>query len=208
MTIVCLVLAVSGVVCQGPVPAPPAAVPFEVIVAFKAETPAHDLVVRAATDAELAPSALAPLIADLSGRTRVPLDLKRLASGNDVVLVVKEREVASRLLAHVRGDTRVLSAVPGEDDRDVSVAFRPSTGEARGLRRLRAGRSSPLAAKLTAAFSREFGLPLLGRLGGNGTLLLRPDTEAITTMLVERLRLCPEVEYAQPNFLLEGIREH
>lgn len=208
MTTALLVLAVSGVACQGPVPAPPVSVPAEVIVAFKAATPAHSLVARAATDVGLAPSTLAPLIADLSGRTRVPLDLKRVASGNDVVLVVKEREVASRLLAHVRGDARVLSATPGEDERDVSVAFKPFTGEARGLRRLLAGTSSRLPAKLTAAFSREFGLPLLGRPGGNGTLLLRPDTEAITSLLVERLRLCPEVEYAQRNFLLKGIRDH
>jgi hypothetical protein len=100
-----------------------------------------------------------------------------------------------------------LSAAPGEDERDVSVAFKPSTPEARALRRLRTGRSSQFPATLAAAFSREFGLPVSGRLGRNGTLLLRPDTEAITNLLVERLRLCPEVEYAQRNFLLKGIRE-
>ena len=60
-------------------------------------------------------------------------------------------------------------------------------------------------AALISSLQNELDLPLDGTAAGPGELVLQVDLRAITLQLVERLQALPQIEAAQPNYIVGAM---
>lgn len=167
----------------------PQFVPGEVIVAFKTDTEPGGIA-AALAKGEAAQGRLDAFVATLSGRLGIPLKTKRVGSGGDVLLEVDLRELSSRLMSRLRSEARVAEAAP-TDAGDVRV------------RLVDGGRKA--GEEITRRLEKDLGFALTSRTAPKRELLLAVDVRALTLNLVERLRPFPEVEYAQPNYIVRRL---
>jgi hypothetical protein len=130
----------------------------------------------------------------LSREVGLPLERKRSGSAGEVVVSVDFAKVAERLLEQLRKDSRLaeVTRVEGSSTRPTeAIDFRCRAGGAREGDR-----------EIVGALARSAGLPLTGAVGPDQDLRLTLDLRALTLELIERLRKRPEVESAQPNYLV------
>lgn len=174
----------------------PPFVPGQVMAKFVVGSEAHTVVTRAAERQPLDLTGLVPIADRLGAGVGVPLRPSSIASGHFCVLAVDaerlEGELARRLGARQRVER--VDVIEDTSTIGVSVAFAAGSEESR-MR----------PARLVALLEEELGLPLKGEALANRRIALQVNLEALTLSLVERLRALPEVESAQPNYLLKGF---
>ncbi len=209
-------LAVSGVSWACPSTGEEARfVPGEVIVKFRAGTPAARAASEAAAAGGGAEAVLAPQIQRLSDGVGVPLRFKRLASGGDLLLALDGGRLQQKLLEALRGADGVTRVEPisetgtGAPPCGVRVRFAPSSPEARDVARAAVlpRREEPLEPlDVTRRLQSRVGFPLANRLGDSGELVVEPDLAALTREVVHRLSQRPDIQYAQLNHIVRQLR--
>jgi hypothetical protein len=199
-------LALAAAVTQaGQKPLEPAFVPGEVIVAFRKGSDPEALVAAAAKGDEAARPRLDAFVAGLSEKIGLPLRVRRVASGGDVILEVELGPLRSRLRAQLQKDRRAPET--SDEGALVRAQFAEGGRDADAIEKARAdkGENAPAPPSIIDDIAREVGFPLTGRLAGRRALLLAVDLAALTTRAVERLRRQPDVAYAQPNYTVRTL---
>jgi hypothetical protein len=191
-------------------------VPGEVIVKFRAGTPAARATSEAAAAAGGGAEAkLGPQIQGLSDAVGVPLRFRRLGSGGDLLLAVDGGRLQQKLLDALRGAAGVTQVEPisatgtGEKLSGVRIRFAPTSLEARDVARAAAlpSREGPLELlEVTRRLQLRVGFPLANRLGDSGELVVEPDLAALTRDVVHRLSQRPDIQYAQLNHIVRQLR--
>jgi hypothetical protein len=166
----------------------------ELIVKFAAASEAARLAASPAA-ARDARGALASVTDRLSRDVGVPLEARRVLSGGEVLIAVGLPSLARQLLAEVRKDAALRNATLEEPVEKGKTRARPAV-------RARVAQPSTDAGALTRRLSGSLGFPVTSRAADGDEILLFVDGEAVTLRTLDRLKGRPEVEYAQPNYLL------
>lgn len=197
-----LLLAISPFgTTQTGAPSPP-----EVMVRFSSRSKAAKPLARAAAEGNLSDSELKSYVDSLGQKVGIPLQLKQFGSGGNVVLAIRQNDLAADLAKRVRTLPSVKSASPaaaqGRNGPGVIVEFAPGSEDSRTLAQAAAsGRDiSPALRPTVEKLKQESGIPLSAQIKSSSRLELTLDWVALTTDLAKRLSACPDVEYAQPNF--------
>jgi len=197
-----LLLAISpfGTAQTGPPGVP------EVIVKFSSKSKAAKPLARAAAEGNLSDPELKSYVDSLGQKVGIPLELKQFGSGGNVVLAIRQNELAADLAKRVRTLPSVKSASPaaaqGRNGPSVIVEFAPESEDSRTLAQAAAsGRDpSPDLRPTVEKLRQESGIPLSAQIKSPSRMQLTLDWGALTSDLAKRLSACPDVEYAQPNF--------
>lgn len=203
----CSLLAVSEILAVEPPPRPILA--GDVIVAFKPDTEGHRQLLRAEQLGTDPSEALTPVLAELGAKTGVPLELKQRLSGNRLLLAVDcaalFRQVASRL--------RSLPAVKEVDapsppshqcfragaQQVVTVTFREGSNEHQALAR----HPTDIAPEVRAALDGAIEFPHELRRHDQERVGTTIDGIALTLQTITRLATVPDLDAAQPNYLMK-----
>ena len=167
----------------------PQFVPGELIVAFKKDTEAGAITAALSKGDSAGRGRLDAYVDGLSAKLAIPIKTKRVGSGGDVLLAIDLPELRARLISQLKGDPRVVRATPAEAGGEVRL-------------QLAAGASLP---EVTRRLAKDLGFALASRTTPKNELFVDVDDRALTLHLVERLRQLPEVEYAQPNFVVRKL---
>jgi len=159
-------------------------------------------------------AAIVRLVQTLSAQLNVPLQAHRVTSGGELVWSVDTNAVAQQVASHLerRDDiqralpiTADTSKGPGYQNPNVLIEFTPDSKYAKTLAKTL--QESPTSLPVWQGFSRsvgnDLGLPLTIQPEQVPRLILAVHMESLLAELVERLRQRSDVEYAQPNFLLQ-----
>ena len=174
----------------------PGFVPGQVLARFVPGSDASALVVRVAERQPLDLTGLTGLADRLGEGAGVPLKPTGLGSGHFCTFSLDTRELGDRLARRLRERQRVerVEVSPDTATITLTVAFSPGSEESR-MR----------PARLVASLERELGVPLAGEASGQGRIVLHVNLEALTLTLVERVKALPDIESAQPNFVMKGF---
>jgi hypothetical protein len=183
---------------------------------FVAGSPGDDAVIRAGQTSPPNLAALEPVIGELQDGVELPLRVAQISSGNWLLLNVDFQALANQLAARLRGRENVMTVQaraseaeePGGKPRSVEVLvkFAPGSAEDKAVASaLEGGTVEPLADMLSE-LEQGLGLPLAGAANDPGELALQVDLEALTLSLVDTLKELPDVESAQPNYVLGAFK--
>jgi hypothetical protein len=193
-----LAAVVLQIACAAPQQPPPArsprVVPGELIVKFVATSEAARVVARSTAAADVG-EAFASVTDRLSREVGLPLEARRVLSGGEVLLALSLPALTERLLAEVRKDEALRSAAL--DERAEAGPHHPSPAV-----RARLSRPGADVPALRARLSGRLGFALASRAAGEDEVLLFADVDAVTQRALDVLKARPDVEYAQPNYLL------
>lgn len=215
---IAIILGVWGNLCDGADQKQPSAasVAGEVIVKFKDSSKAGKMVQDALRAGAQPDPALTAYLAKLSEEIRIPFRAKQLTSGGEVVLSVQQQELTSRLREKLKQNHHVAEAEeldekektgPQGVGNQVRVTFRPGSREARALEKT-PGDAKSLGAdlrKFVDGLEKQLEFAVLTRVSEKQEFMLAVNVNAVTSNLVERLKKRDDVQYAQPNFLLQKI---
>jgi len=185
-------------------------VPGELIVKFYPASQAGQVVAQALQDDAHQDAQLQALQQSLSRELGVHLDIRQITSGREIVLSVNAQALAARVVEQLRAREEVKTAqlleagegqLPGNPK--VLVEFAPDSTAARSL-------SAPVeqsqeVQRLVKALEGEVGAPLIPEPPETGQLILVLDLASLTADLLKRIRQRSDVEYAQPNVLLQPL---
>lgn len=174
----------------------PRFVPGQVVARFVPGSEASALVVRVAGRQPLDLAGLSPLADRLGQGAGVPLKASGLGGGHYCTFSLDLRELGDRLARRLRERQRVerVDIPPDTVSITLVVWFSPGSEESR---------MPP--ARLVPSLERELGVPLTGEASGQGSMVLRVNLDALTLSLVERVKALPDIESAQPNFVMKGF---
>lgn len=174
----------------------PRFVPGQVVARFVPGSEASAIVQRAAGRQPPDLTGLTPLADRLGQGAGVPLKASALGGGHFCTFSLDLRELGDRLARRLRERQRVerVEIAPDTAAIALTVAFSPGSEESR---------MSP--GGLIPALERELGVPLTGEASGRGRIALHVNLEALTLSLVERVKTLPDIESAQPNFVMKGF---
>jgi hypothetical protein len=170
-------------------------VPGEAIVKFK---PASEAGRESRSPQDADPkAAFEALAARLSRETGWPLEVRRAMSGGELLVAIRFETLAQRLLEQAREEARL---------KDVAIEVAPP-GEGPSLPTLRGRLATKEAdpAALARQLGARVGFPVTARSESQGEIRLSVDVAAATARLVETLKQRPDVEYAQPNYILKKL---
>ena len=166
------------------------------VAAEPAATAGSEVIVqlRSATAAgQLAPDALVAAIDRLSQQVGLPLTVVRLGSGGEIVLAA-DRKVLAERMARAAGTVPGVRASPSAEPAPrstltppIQVAVEPAPG-------------TDMAA-LSEAVAREIRAPVSASVR-SGRVVVTLDPAELGPLLAQRLKALPEVEYAQPNYMV------
>ena len=200
---IALLLAVGTAVSSQEKPASPPMVPGEVIVKFTTKSQGAELVARAAAKGALPDAELNKHVQSLAKKVEIPLAVKQLGSGGNVILTVEQTDLlvtlAQKLKARPNVEQANVTPLGGETVQAIEVRFVPGSLEANALAQIRI--SGYDLRSIIVPLERDYSLKLNGQISNAGFLLLKLDLNALTIDLSRRLAEQPDVEYAQPNFV-------
>jgi hypothetical protein len=194
----------------------PPFVPGELIVKFSSGGKAKDILTRAAQTSPEKEPRLTSYLAALSREVSLPLQAKQVTAGGELVILIERRELVSRLSGLARNSPHVLracesataqtGALPAPTS-EVLVEFRADSPPAQVISRVleRGLGTHPDLEELTQDLERDFGHKLGARVEKPNQLILVIGVDRLTMDLAERLSRHPDVEYAQPNFVLKKL---
>ncbi len=197
----------------------PPFVPGEVIVKFSKDSKAGNILARAAKANWETDACLASYLSALSQELGIPLNAKQLTSGGELVLAIQTHELTAKLVARIKQNPRVVRTEESKAEEkgivaaprsEVLVEFTKGSHEAGVIARVRAqglDASSSLQ-KLAGEMERDLGFKLETRVTKNNQLALVIKVDSLTLELVARLNKHADVEYAQPNFVLQKFSRH
>lgn len=197
----------------------PPFVPGEVIVKFSKDSKAGNILARAAKANWETDACLASYLSALSQELGIPLNAKQLTSGGELVLAIQTHELTAKLVAHLKRNPRVLRTMEVESDKkggmgapriEVLVEFAAGSHESTIISRaLSKGlNASSSLQELTAELERGLGFKLESRATKNNQLAVVIKVDSLTLDLAARLNKRADVEYAQPNFVLQKLSSH
>lgn len=194
----------------------PRFVPGQVMARFVDGSAANDAAIQASRTSPPNLAALAPVAESLGSSLRLPLEVTQISSGYWLVFSVDVEALTDRSLRMLRGRAGVSAAralAHQAEDADrapgsvrVTVNFAQGSPEFKAVSDARAGRATEPLAALLAALQGDLGLPLGGEAAEEeGQLILQVNLESLTLRLVEELSALPDVESAQPNYILRAF---
>ena len=169
-------------------------VPGELIVKFRSGSEAARLATgpHAATDAR---ATLGPYTDRLSHEIGLPVEAKRALSGGEVLLSIGLPSLTKRLLGEARKEN-------GLQDATLEEGASKTAGQSLPAVRVRRSEKDLDAKALTKRLTERLGFSVESRAADGEGLLLFVDGEALTLSTLEALKGRPDVEYAQPNYVL------
>ncbi|UCF19285.1 MAG: hypothetical protein JSU87_15365 [Gemmatimonadota bacterium] len=190
-------------------------VPGQALAKFVAGSTGDAAVTRAAQAVPPDLGALATVVNDLESGVGLPLLATQVSSGNWFIVSLDLDRLAERTVRQLRDRDNVTAASASAREGDIAggapaplrfaVNFAKDSPEHKALLEANAiGSDEPLVAVLSA-LRNDLDLPLERVAAGAGELVLQVDLEATTLRLVERLQALPEIEAAQPNYILGAI---
>jgi hypothetical protein len=209
---VAVLIAVGAVFLEPNMATSQQAPPPELIVKFKPGSQAQEAVEEARRGGADAAATLTSTTRSLSETTEVPLSFSKLTSGREVVFAIDAQAITDQLTQFADGLEHVGAIRPAALN-EGKPTFPPGPRLV-----LETVRGSPSAlscehadvANCDAALrdmadtaSRETGLPVQTEMLGENEILLTVDMEALTSRLLGHLKARPDVEYAQPNLMLQ-----
>ena len=186
----------------------------QVIVRFTPGSAAQEVFAAALAGGPEATARVDALAASLSAELRLPLRIVRVTSGREFVLAIAADALAERLIEYLDARPDVQAArllQPG--DRTQQLHWNPVVevefGAGSHLGKALSGSASPedLARNLealTADVSNAVEFPVNARAPRPVEFTI--DIRAVTKVLVERLEARPDVQYAQPDLLMQPMR--
>jgi hypothetical protein len=192
--------------------APPAST-REFIVKFEAGSEGDRAAAEAMQDPSRQPAAFAKLSERLVGETGIPVHVSAVTSGRELVMAVDAAAVTSAVVASLRERPDVVRAIAMDMDgtpqaipRDPVIAVEFTADSPIG-RRLAAGRperlsEDPAFRQLQDGIARLAGVPLAPLPNAAAFTL---DVGRLTTELGDRLKQRADVEYVQPNTLVQPL---
>lgn len=197
----------------------PPFVPGEVIVKFSEGSKAGAILARAAQGNWKTDACLASYLSALSQELGIPLKAKQLTSGGELVLTIQTHELTAKLVSRIKQNPRVVRTEESKAEEkgivaaprsEVLVEFAKGSHEAGVIARVRAqglDTSSSLQ-EFMEEVERDLGLKLQSRTTKNHRLVVVIKVDSLTLELVARLNKHADVEYAQPNFVLQKFSRH
>ncbi len=187
----------------------------EALAKFVAGSAGDAAVTRAAQANPPDLEALASAVNDLESGVGLPLLATQVSSGNWYIVSLDLDRLGERTVRQLRERDNVTDASAGAREGEsaggapaplrMALKFAEESQEHKALARADStGSDEPLEDVLSALQS-ELDLPLERVAAGAGELGLEVDLEALTLRLVERLQALPEIEAAQPNYILGAI---
>ncbi len=193
----------------------PEFVPGQAMLRFAAGSPGSEAVIRAGQASPPNLAELVHVIDELGARLSLPLRAVQVSSGNWLVLSVDSETLAERSAQRLRDranvtDAQVRAREAGEaggarTSLDIVVKFAPGSRGDKALARAWEGATAEPLADLLRDLEQELGVPLIAAARGRCELSLQVDLEALTLSLVDGLKALPEVESAQPNYVLRAF---
>lgn len=198
----------------GAVPAP--LVPGEILIRFAAGSAGAVAAGEALRSSPPDLGRLGPAVEALHAQTGIPLQAVRCAGGNDVLVRVDAARLSEQTAARLRAAANVARVelqpdpAPGRVLGGVRTpgflaAFEAGSPQAGCISKTGGEAFDQERCNPTPELSEQVGVPLKGRVHDDGRLLIEIDMAALTRVLVERLKTLPDIESAQPNFIM-GIR--
>lgn len=178
--------------------------PGEVMLRFAAESEGRAVVVRSmeADPADL--SALAFVVTALGARSGVPLRATRLGSGHWLTVAIDSVALVDRVHAQLRARENIDDVTRRGEAPRLLVRLTAGSAEAAAASQAVGGAMGPLE-RVVSALEREVGVPLTTASIGRDTIAVDVDMQALTMAVVERMKALPEIEEAQPNYIM-GFR--
>lgn len=212
ITLNCILLPI--LLLGGVMPAPQ--IPGEILIRFVVGSAGAAAAGEASRMSPPDISQLASAVEALHAQTRVPLQAVRWAGGNDVLVRVDAARLSEQTAARLRAGANVARVevlpdpAPGHVLAGVRTpgfltAFEAGSPQAGCISKPGGGAFEQDRCNPAIELSEHVGVPLKGRVHENGRLLIEIDMAALTRVLVERLKTLPDIESAQPNFIM-GIR--
>lgn len=181
----------------------------DIIIAFKPGTDAEDRLRQATRTGADPTRTLAPIISDLERTAGVPLLVKQLLGGQRVLLAIDCGTLLERLADHLRGLSSVAKVespiIPAAECfrpgrlQILTMEFKLDSEEHRALV-LSQGQVPPA---LREALARAVDVPHGLRRDEQARVVVTLDGPALTFRTVDRLKTIPELDSAQPNYLMK-----
>lgn len=156
--------------------------------------------------------ALGLVIDRLQAEAGIPVRAKQLTGGNWVVLSVNGDRLLGQLVTQLRTRENVAKAdvspeEPGahgglSSPKKLVVTFVPGSPESEAVAQKFADAGDDRFAQLIRELEKDLDLPLRGEVNDEAAVVVHIDLKALTSVLVERLKALPDIESAQPNYIL------
>jgi hypothetical protein len=188
----------------------------EVIVKFAAGSEAHQVIAGAMRGDLQSDARLVRLANSLSDQLNVPLKSSQVTSGQELVLSIDADAIASKVAEQFShhsdvGNAKMVESgdmkAPAQRNRQVIIEFVPASETGEELSKVspeNIGRS-PTVQRLITDIEQNLGVKLTVLSAQRNEIVLVIHIDSLTADLVERLRKRPDVEYAQPSFLLRPL---
>ena len=186
-------------------PQPPRVTSGEVVVKFSPETRAGELTARAATSNSVSDPEVSSYIDALSKDLGVPLEIKRFGSGGNVIVAIRESELANLLVKKLEKEpcikhARVVHGVDSSGTPAVEADLIPC-GSKKSTSSHEHGSDGRDSRAITDRLEEELGSTVrISELAKN-RILLTPSMTELTEDVAARLNQREDVAYAQPNFI-------
>ncbi len=191
-------------------------IPGEILIRFTAGSAGAAAVEEALKASPPDIGLLTAAVESLHARTRIPLNALRCAGGNDVLVRIDGARLSEQTAARLKAAANVarveILPVPGPgpvlggmQTPGFLVTFEAGNPQAGCISKTRDESRKLNGCNPAAELSEQSGVPLKGRAHDEERLLVEIDMPALTRVLVERLKVLPDIESAQPNFIM-GIR--
>ena len=187
----------------------------EVIVKFTGGSKAAEIVHQALQDETKSNAQLASHFSGMAQEIGIPFQVKQLTSGGEVVFSVQERDLISKLSEQLK-QSRCVAEVRETEFKDkdkgpmrattgLLVSFRAGSRPAKAVAGAPANAqlNDPDLQKFIEKLEQKLGFAVAARINEKKEFLMSVDVRAVTLELVKRLANRADVEYAQPNFLLQ-----
>ena len=190
----------------------PGIIPGQVLVKFASESEGGIAVVTAIQTDPADLTALGAATADLQTKTGVFLKPTKITADQrvifsiDVNLLMNDLELRlhkRRNVETVQLKTQTLSTKTHVSaPKKLLVAFIEGSPESESLQQQQANHQDRGFATLIPELEKDLKLPLVAEVTQEGEFLLWVDLQKLTMTLVEQLNPLPEIESAQPNYVL------
>ena len=187
-------------------------IPGEILLRFATETEDLEVVKTARQAAPVDLKLLAPVLFRLSQLTGVPLKVSSIGGGLWMLLSVDHPRLEEQIGAVLAQREEVEKVDKSGGPPTGSVGSRPSprwritfatnTFGSEAVRRKLDEGSAQCFDVLLEKLSKDLKLPVRASVEKERTVEFRLDLNQLTLQLIERLKALPEVESAQPNYIL------
>ena len=179
--------------------------PGEVMARFAQGTEASAAVARAMQADPQDLRALTPAITALGARAGVPLHATRIGSGDWVILAIDSVALTERVQGQLGARENVEGITRRDEAPQLLLRFTAGSAESRATTQKLEGAADEPLERLVWSLEREVGLPLKADVVNRHELALGIDIKALTLSLVARLQALPEIDAAQPNYILRRM---